>query len=103
MRIHGPHQRPPAGGQSAEAPAALVNHPVMRPAEEHEVWQCGRSALGPVLDVMSVGPLRRAAATIGDATAITVRHRPPRRGRGYPRRPSDLGVELSLTDDPAQC
>ena len=100
MRVHGPDERPSTGAQPAQAPPALVNHPMVWPAQENEVWQRGRSALGPVFDVMSVGPLRRAATTIGDATAIAVRHCPAGRRWGYPRRPSDLGVELTLVDNP---
>ena len=69
------------------------------PAEQHEIRQDGRPALGPVLEMMAVGPLRRAIAAAGHTGPIPGLHRPPG-GRGdAPRGVADFGFQLAPTRD----
>ena len=60
----------------------LMNHPMVSPTQQHEVWQCCRSAVGPVDNVVGIAP-RRRVVTPGEATLpVTDDHRSPHR-RGY--------------------
>src|ERR687889_2653412 len=60
--------RPPV--HDRDVPGGVVDDVVVVIAEEHQVVQGGRSAVGPVLDVMGVGPPRRSPAAGEGASSV---------------------------------
>src|SRR6202521_5988621 len=70
------------------------------PAQKHEVGQLIRAAIGPMDDVMSVGPCRRTITTLKPATLVPHQQRPHSRRRyGPPRAPGIDLVRLRAAKD----
>ena len=64
-----------------DCPPLVVNHSVMVPTQQDGVAQAGLAAFGPVLDVMGIGPSRRATTSWERASTIARQQRfPYRRG-----------------------
>ena len=81
------------------APAVVVDDPVMLGAEQHQVVQGGRAALGPVPDVVGVAPAGWAAAAGERAAAVAHDQRPPQRGRDDPGAAADVEQRAGGVDD----
>src|SRR5438094_471266 len=74
---------------------------IWRAAEQDQVAHRGRALIGPVLDVVAIGPLWRPVAVLRDTAPVPGRQRPPGGGRRRPAGPSNLRIELAFAEDPA--
>jgi hypothetical protein len=61
--------------QSEPEPASLVHHPVVAPAQEHQVLKRGGSSVRPVDHVVGIAPGLRAVASREPAAAVPNHHR----------------------------
>ena len=79
-------------GDSVDEPKRerVMDEPVMRPAQEHEVGELGLSAVGPVPHVMRVAPGRGPAAARKPAAAIAHDHGAPKRRRDHRSSAADI-------------
>ncbi len=85
-----------------KTPAAFMDHAMVTPAKQDKIRQGGRPALGPVLQVMAVGPLRRAIAAARYTRPVSRLHRPAG-GRGSAASGvADLGFQLTPARDPGE-
>jgi len=58
-----------------------MDKPVMTPADEHQIPDCGHSAIGPVLDVVGVAPRGRTVTPREAAVPVSHDQGAPHRGR----------------------
>src|SRR5205814_7602536 len=72
---------------------------MVRPADQGEVGQRGRPAVGPEHQVMTVAPDRQPVAAGEDAVLVACGERPAGRRRNAPAGVSDLLVEFAQPGD----
>src|SRR5438045_9777803 len=72
---------------------------MVRPADQREVGQRGRPAVGPEHQVMTVAPDRQPVAAGEDAMLVASREGPAGRGRDAAAGVADLVVELTDPGD----
>jgi hypothetical protein len=65
---------------------------MVAPAEEQEVPKCVRSTIGPMLDVVAVGPGRRHIAPREAAVFVASNKRPLHRRGYHPAAAADLDL-----------
>jgi hypothetical protein len=79
-----------------------MNQPVVMSAQEDQVLQAGRAAIGPVNDVVRVGHHRRSGAVGEPAVLVASDECPPDGGRDEAAHPPDvehLGVGSQHSGD----
>ena len=91
--------REPAIGAAGQLPAALMDRPMMRPAQQDQVGQVGRATIQPMPQMMGVTPGQRPITTREDTTPV-----PHRQGGALGRlhHPGAAADVQGLTAGPAQ-
>ena len=82
-----------------DGPAVVVDDPVVLGAQQHQVVQGGRAAVGPVPDVVGVAPAGGSAAAGERAAAVAHDQRPPQRGRDDAGAAADVEQGTGGVDD----
>jgi hypothetical protein len=79
-----------AVGAAGQVPAALMDRPVMSPAQQGQVGQVGGAAMQPVAQMVGFAPAERAVTAGNDTAAVADGQGGPLGGLDDPAGPADL-------------